>query len=142
MSTNGGAFQLVKRNTGFALDGGSNGANGQNIALYDASNSSQNLQWFITPINVSAKSIEDISNQIILFPNPVESTVTIEGAANATMNIFDINGRILDTRTISNESEVIDLSALQSGLYYAQIQTQNVLPVSYTHLTLPTIYSV
>ena len=126
----GGAFKITKKSaSGFAIDGGSNGGNGQNVALYDSSNSSQNLQWFITPIGTSAKSIEGTGDQIILFPNPVESIVTIEGAANATMSIFDINGKILDAITISNESEVIDLSALQAGLYYAQIQTQNALHV-------------
>ena len=52
VSTDSGFFQLVKRNaSGFALNGGSGGVNGQNVNLFDSSNTSTNLQWSITPIN-------------------------------------------------------------------------------------------
>ena len=52
VATDGGAYKLVKRsNEGFAIDGGSNGRNGQNIGLWDSSHPSHNLQWFIESIS-------------------------------------------------------------------------------------------
>jgi len=49
VSVGGNAFQLVKRNApGFALDGGSNGQNGQNIQLWRSGSSSQNLHWYFS----------------------------------------------------------------------------------------------
>ena len=121
----GGAFKLVKRNApGFAINGGGNGANGQNVNLFDSSNSSQNLQWFITPIDgVSAKSLDVIDSQnVIVYPNPVATTATIQGAANTTVHIYNLNGKIVFTKNIVNESEVIDLTTLASGVYYVQIK--------------------
>ena len=126
VSTGNGTFQLVKRNApGYAIDGGIGGTNRQNVGLWDSSNTSQNLQWFITPIeNVSAKSLDFINTEnVIIYPNPLQSTTTIDGASNSTIRIYDINGKILFTKNISSESETIDLSSLQSGLYYAQIHT-------------------
>jgi len=47
-----GAYKLIKRNaTGFALHGGSSGANRQNVDLHDASSDSQNLQWRILELD-------------------------------------------------------------------------------------------
>ena len=121
----GGAFKLVKRNApGFAINGGGNGANGQNVNLFDSSNSSQNLQWFITPIDgVSAKSLDVIDSQnVIVYPNPVATTATIQGAANTTVHIYNLNGKIVFTKNIVNQSEVIDLTTLASGIYYLQVK--------------------
>ena len=90
----GGAYKLIKRNaTGFALDGGSNGSNGQNVNLYDSSNSSQNLQWFITPTDAT-KAPELVSDQeIVMYPNPVINNLTIQGTSDANVTIYDINGK-------------------------------------------------
>ena len=97
---------------------------GQTINLFDSSNPSQNLQWFITPINgVSAKSLDVIdTEEAIIYPNPVESTATIQGAANTTVYIYDLNGKIVLTQNVVSESETIDLSTLATGMYYAQVK--------------------
>ena len=128
----GGAFQLIKRNApNFALDGGNGGARAQNINLSDASSTSQNLHWIITPIgdldsnsssflfnNTPALNI----NKPIIYPNPVISTTTIQEAANSTINIYDINGKLQMTESIITNNETIDLSKLSSGLYYINVE--------------------
>ncbi|MDF7809544.1 hypothetical protein P4E94_19055 [Pontiellaceae bacterium B12219] len=41
-------MQIRQRNaTGYAINGGSGGANSQNVNLYDSSNSNYKLQWQI-----------------------------------------------------------------------------------------------
>lgn len=118
----GGAYKLIKRNApGYALDGGSNGANGQNIQLYDASNTSQNLQWIITPINDTKSPEVTDENTIILYPNPVVSTVTIMGADNSIIRVYDMNGKEVWSKYVSSTNETIDLSFLSSGIYYAKV---------------------
>ena len=121
----GGAFQLIKRNSDdFAINGGSNGVNEQNVNLFDASNVSRNLQWFITPIDgVSAKSLDVItSEKVIVYPNPVATTTTIQGAVNTTVRIYDFNGKIVFTKSILSNNEIIDLSRLSTGIYYTEIK--------------------
>ncbi|AXT55161.1 T9SS C-terminal target domain-containing protein [Aquimarina sp. AD1] len=122
ISVGGGAYKLIKRNaSGYALDGGSNGANAQNIQLYDASSTSQNLQWIITPIdNIKAPEISE-DNAVFMYPNPVVSTVTIEGADNSLIRVYDMNGKEVWSKYVSNNNETIDLSFLSSGLYYAKV---------------------
>ncbi|MBQ4802126.1 RICIN domain-containing protein [Aquimarina sp. MMG015] len=122
VSVGGGAYKLIKRNApGYALDGGSNGANAQNIQLYDASNTSQNLQWIITPIDdIKAPDVSNDS-KVILYPNPVINTVTIKGAANSIIRIYDINGKVLSVKHISNDIETMDVSSLAQGLYYIKV---------------------
>ena len=118
----GGAFKLIKRNDeGFAINGGSAGENAQNVNLFNSSNNSQNLQWFITPIDVEIKVDGEIDNTIVSFPNPVKSTTTIYGAGGTTLCIYDINGKKLLTKEILTDSAQLDLSSFSQGLYYAKV---------------------
>ena len=125
VSVGGGAFKLVKRNaSGFALNGGSNGENAQNVSLWNSGSTSQNLHWIITPTGTSAKSIaeEVLVNDVIIYPNPVESLATIEGAANSIIRVYDISGQELLVKEVLTDNEVLDLSTLSTGVYYAQVE--------------------
>ena len=118
-----GVFKLIKRNApGFALNGGNGGADGQNVNLFDASSTSQNLQWIITEIpGVSIKSDITTTEKIVMFPNPVESIVTIQGAENATIRIYDMNGKTILTKHKISQNETLNLRQLSVGIYYAQV---------------------
>ncbi|GAA0730223.1 hypothetical protein GCM10009430_41270 [Aquimarina litoralis] len=117
-----GAFQLVKRNaSGFAINGGNAGSNAQNVNLYDSSNTSQNLHWIITPIDdIKAPEILENTN-IILYPNPAANSITIEGASNALVRIYDINGKVVLNKSLSSENEIIDIHTFAKGMYYLKI---------------------
>ncbi|WP_299180089.1 RICIN domain-containing protein [uncultured Aquimarina sp.] len=123
VAVGGGAYKLIKRNApGYALNGGSNGADGQNIQLYDASNTSQNLQWIITPINDTKSPEITDENIITLYPNPVVNTVTIKGATDTIITIYDIKGSEVLTKLISSDNETIDLGHLDQGLYHGKVR--------------------
>ena len=128
----GGSYRLVKRNaSSFAIDGNHGGANAQNAYIWSSNANNQNQQWFITPIGgVSAKSLDVIdSDGVVVYPNPVESTTTIQGAAGATMYIYDMNGTVVLSGSLTTDSELIDLSNLSSGVYYAQIDGEKISTV-------------
>ncbi|WP_254097202.1 RICIN domain-containing protein [Aquimarina sp. Aq107] len=123
VAVGGGAYKLIKRNApGYALDGGSNGTDGQNIQLYDASSLSQNLQWIITPINDTKSPEITDENIITLYPNPVVNTVTIKGATDTIITIYDIKGSEVLTKSISSDNETIDLGHLDQGLYHGKVR--------------------
>ena len=65
----------------------------------------------------------------MVYPNPVESTTTIQGAAGATMYIYDMNGTVVLSGSLTTDSELIDLSNLSSGVYYAQIDGEKISTV-------------
>ena len=65
-------------------------------------------------------------NGISVFPNPVGRTVKItisklnEGE-NAVINLCNIEGKLLVTKTQATKEESLDLSNLNSGIYYLRI---------------------
>ncbi|WP_299180086.1 T9SS type A sorting domain-containing protein [uncultured Aquimarina sp.] len=122
VAVGGGAYKLIKRNeSGFAINGGSNGADGQNVNLFDSSNTSQNLQWIITPIDVARAPELSNDEAIFSYPNPVENVMTIQGAKDSTIRIYDMNGKIVRIKNIVSNNETLDLSSLSAGIYYAKI---------------------
>ena len=119
-----GAYKLIKRNaSGFAIDGGSGGSNGQSIELWDSSSNHENLQWIITPISGTKAPESSEDETIIAYPNPVANKFTIQSVENSIVRIYDMNGKMVFTKYISEDSETIDISSFAQGLYYLKVNT-------------------
>ena len=58
---------------------------------------------------------------VMLFPNPASSSVTLTGARNARVQLFDLSGRQLSVIENASESQRIDVSSLAKGLYIVRI---------------------
>ena len=123
VASGGGSFRLVKRNaSNFAIDGNHGGESGQNTYLWSNNANNQNQQWFISPIGTSAKSLSIIdADDVTIYPNPVQSIATVQGAANTTIRIYDMEGKSFVSQNISSNNETLDLSGLAAGVYYTQI---------------------
>jgi len=72
-------------------------------------------------VSLSTGEYEINKNLVSMYPNPVESSVTIANAAKATINIYNTNGSIVFTQYISSENESVDLGTLTMGIYYAKV---------------------
>lgn len=70
-----------------------------------------------TLLIVNSYNIESVQ----IYPNPVISKVTIQGAANSTICVYNTSGKMLLTKNISNDKEEIDLSEFSTGIYYAKV---------------------
>lgn len=59
-----------------------------------------------------------------LYPNPANDEVTIQitNPDNPKMIITDLSGKVLINQPVSTESETIDISALNAGIYVVQIR--------------------
>jgi hypothetical protein len=62
---------------------------------------------------------ENVGNKITLYPNPVNEKVTVEltGKANGTLTILDLNGKVILSAEVLQSTMIIDLSALNNGIY-------------------------
>jgi alpha-amylase len=60
-----------------------------------------------------------------IFPNPATKTITISFAQGATVDIININGSIVLSKSIMEGSTSVDLSNLQPGLYFVVIEDEN-----------------
>lgn len=80
----------------------------------------------ITDASVNVKNIE-MQNNINIYPNPNKGQFVIDlnNEKQASIKIYDINGRtILDEQQVSTK-KTYNLSELQSGIYVVKIITEN-----------------
>lgn len=61
-------------------------------------------------------------NTISIYPNPTNSVITIKcDSTIKSIELFDVQGRVLLTKMISENSEVLDISDKANGIYFLKI---------------------
>jgi hypothetical protein len=90
------------------------------ITLINAGNS----DTFITKLE-NYTGIDVLNNQmnISVFPNPATNKITINIPQKATIEILNIEGRILKTIINEGKEETVDLANLSRGLYLLKVET-------------------
>jgi hypothetical protein len=58
---------------------------------------------------------------IQLYPNPVNSILNISGVLNQKLEIQNVLGEIVNTKTNCNTLESIDVSAFAKGVYFVRV---------------------
>lgn len=78
---------------------------------------------------ITIEEVQGISsnNQIIsnVYPNPFSDVVVVEAPLKSTILITDLSGRVVYSGQSISNSEKIDLSELQNGVYLVQIELDN-----------------
>lgn len=77
-----------------------------------------------TVVVQSTKSLEvsDTSESIVVYPNPVQSELTVINAADSIIYIYDENGQLLLQQSLLNNTETINLNNLSNGVFFSQIK--------------------
>jgi hypothetical protein len=65
--------------------------------------------------------IEAAQEMIVVYPNPVQDVLYVNGAAGKELILYDIKGLVVFSRSLCNDHETIDLSTLPFGNYIIQI---------------------
>lgn len=67
-----------------------------------------------------------ISENIKVYPNPVSNSITIEtkDLTNVSLKVYDMNGREMMDRKLSEITNTVDTSNLQTGVYVFAIASQ------------------
>lgn len=79
-----------------------------------------------TTFQVLSNSVVTIDNSVGIYPNPTNDIVNIK--ANSTINsveIYDVQGRIIQKKIMNVENESINVSGLTNGIYFMMIKTEN-----------------
>ena len=84
---------------------------------------------FVDDINVTG-NITGFENptrdaSINLFPNPSNGTMYLTNAENSSIEIFDMLGNLVYSKSIISNIEQLDLSSLSNGSYFARITNEN-----------------
>jgi len=80
------------------------------------------LSFYNTNIDSGTSAAADISKEPLkIFPNPTNDILRVESVefANSSYKIFDINGRTINSGTISNHE--VSLSSLTTGVYILEV---------------------
>jgi hypothetical protein len=88
------------------------------------STTSYTNQIYIDPATAtSIKQINTVSSELNIYPNPVKDILTIEGENVSSVEILDINGRVVKTINNIKSSKTINISNLNQGIYF--VKTNN-----------------
>lgn len=66
-------------------------------------------------------------DKVKIFPNPAHTYIQINQPENIrrTFNIYDLTGRIVLNRHLTNSTEIIDISGLTGGTYIYKLDSEN-----------------
>lgn len=78
-----------------------------------------------TTFQVLSNSIVTIDNSVGIYPNPANDIVNIKAnGIISSVEIYDIQGRIIQKKIMNVKNETIDVSSLTNGIYFMMIKTQ------------------
>ncbi len=66
----------------------------------------------------------DYQSNIQVFPNPAQSSFTLQTHASGLAILTDIKGAILQQQVVSNSTSLWDVSGLSAGLYFITVKTE------------------
>ncbi|MFK7787540.1 MAG: T9SS type A sorting domain-containing protein, partial [Crocinitomicaceae bacterium] len=78
-------------------------------------------------VNVSLGGIEDqIDLGMTISPNPSTGIfkVSFENVVSGVINILDAKGRLIQAKELNGNTSIIDLTSVQSGLYFLNVLTE------------------
>lgn len=93
-------------------------------ALYSAAAGWQDFN--IVEGTLSASSVEKALG-FSMYPNPTNGVVSIRNKQlnNASITVYDLNGRALLSKKLNSTASEINISNLSNGLYIFRVQTEN-----------------
>ena len=72
----------------------------------------------------------ELASKIKVYPNPASDILTINNPIGEQIEIFDMEGRLIQTEAVNNETQTIQIQGLPSGIYMLRMR-EKTLQVSY-----------
>ena len=67
--------------------------------------------------------VSHLENEVLLYPNPTQSTLTIEHPSIEKIAIYDVMGKLMHLEK-SNETTTINCEHWPAGMYIVKVGTQ------------------
>ena len=82
-------------------------------------------------LSINNQNIVNISNEIIIYPNPSNGQVSIKGIVADILTITNLNGQVILTKNVSGQTQTnLDLSTLNAGVYFVQATANGTISTS------------
>ncbi|MCW9037338.1 T9SS type A sorting domain-containing protein [Altibacter sp.] len=74
-----------------------------------------------------ALGIEDLDSlyKFVVYPNPAQDQLFIVNAENATIELYDMLGKLILTQSNISSTETLSVSRLQNGTYFLKVTSDN-----------------
>ena len=66
--------------------------------------------------------IEESQNELVIYPNPANDLLNINGIGEGNYSIFNILGEVIYSNVVNHDKITIDISSLKSGKYFVQVE--------------------
>ncbi len=77
--------------------------------------------------NSSLKTNESVFNQVVVYPNPVSTTLNIDNVALDEAFVYDVFGHLIKTEKFGGGiKNVIDLKGITKGIYFINLQSAGI----------------
>ncbi|MEP1488248.1 MAG: T9SS type A sorting domain-containing protein [Algibacter sp.] len=70
---------------------------------------------------------ESVLNTIKIYPNPIANQFTITNSINSIISVYNIIGKLMMRRSIKSNSEDVNISDFNSGLYFVEINNNGIM---------------
>jgi hypothetical protein len=68
----------------------------------------------------------EIDDSVMVYPNPTKNTINIECKNSIkTIQLYDVQGRLLQTKLVDGLQTSIDISEKSKGIYFLKITSNN-----------------
>lgn len=65
---------------------------------------------------------KQVSNELIIYPNPATNTITFEtGANNLQLQVYNLNGQMIMDKKLKAGSNTIDITGFPQGMYFCRL---------------------
>ena len=83
--------------------------------------------YFTTDCVTNIPSEYTANSTIDIYPNPSDDIINIEieNINNATIEIYNISGRLVFSKALNSRIEKIDISGLLEGMYFVKVRQEN-----------------
>lgn len=80
----------------------------------------------VTTFNSLNNTVVRFDESILIYPNPTNGNININSKYNInTIELYDIQGRVLETTLESATTTTLDISNRENGIYFLKINTEN-----------------
>lgn len=82
--------------------------------------------WEMADLSTSVQDVANESNPFLAYPNPVQNelNITINLKEEATMELFDMNGRLLHSSTTEHSTQTINMESMPAGAYLLRVKNE------------------
>ena len=84
--------------------------------------SSKSVNFCVPSVGIDPNSL---NGRLSVYPNPATTEINVDNAQNATIQLIDMLGNVIFTKTSASNNEIVSTSQLTSGTYFVKVTTLN-----------------